>query len=282
MSILKHKTIQNPMYQNRNHYLIFNWIFIPGLLLLALNDHYLKQHFTSWLTGKVSDFAGLLIFPMFLLFLFPGLSKWSVIVTGLFFVFWKTPFSAAFIEFYNKIALIPIARTVDYSDYMALSVLPLSWYLIQRIDKYRVSNFQPVFLRFLAIVPIALVFMATEPPISFYMQPGGDIHIGKSYKMKMSKEAALAKLRAKGYRIETDTSQHSGNRADYYVINNLVMDGGKDTLQSLQFGFLGNGDKPLLLINNIKLRLADKEKNLKLLKKSYQQLIKSNIVEEVK
>ncbi|SEN58279.1 hypothetical protein SAMN05192574_103593 [Mucilaginibacter gossypiicola] len=282
MSILKYKTIQNPMYQNRNHYLIFNWIFIPGLLLLALNDHYLKQHFTSWLTGKVSDFTGLLIFPMFLLFLFPRLSKWSVIVTGLFFVFWKTPFSAAFIQFYNKIALIPITRTVDYSDYIALLVLPLSWHLIQHIDKYRLNYFPPVFLRFLAIVPIALVFMATEPPISYYMQPGGDIHIGKSYKMKMSKEAALTKLRAKGYRIETDTSQHFGNRADYYVINNLVLDGGKDTLQSLQFGFLGSGDKPLLLINNIKLRPADKEKSPKLLKKSYQQLIKSNIVEEVK
>jgi len=282
MSILKHKTMEKPMYQSRNHYLIFNWIFIAGLLLLALNDHYFKQYYTSWLTGKLSDFAGLLIFPMFLLFLFPRLSKWSVIITGLFFIFWKTPFSADFIECYNKIALIPVTRTVDYSDYIALSVLPLSWYLIQRIDRYRVSNFQPVFLRFLAIVPVALVFMATEPPISFYMQPGGDIHIGKSYKMKMSKEAALAKLRAKGYRIEIDTSQRFGNRVDYYVINNLVLDGGKDTLQSLQFGFLGSGDRPLLLINNIKLRPADKEKNLKLLKKSYQQLIKSDIVEEVK
>jgi hypothetical protein len=274
--------MKNPIYPNRNHYLIFNRIFIAGLLVLALNDHYFKQHYTSWLTGKLSDFAGLLIFPMFLLFLFPKLSKWSVIVTGLFFIFWKTTFSAGFIEIYNKIALIPIARTVDYSDYIALSVLPLSWYLIQRIDKYEVGNFSPVFLRLLAIVPIALVFMATEPPVSFYMQPGGDIHIGKSYKMKVSKEEALAKLRAKGYRIDIDTSQHFGHRVDYYLINNLVLDGGKDTLQSLQFGFFGSGDKPLLLINNIKLRQADKEKNLKVLKKSYQELIKSNIIDEVK
>ncbi|MFC0513206.1 hypothetical protein ACFFGT_03305 [Mucilaginibacter angelicae] len=275
--------MKNPMYANRNHYLIFNWIFIAGLLLLALNDHYFKQHYTSWLTGKLSDFAGLLIFPMFLLFLFPKLSKWSVIVTGLFFIFWKTPFSTGFIEAYNKISFIPITRTVDYSDYIALSVLPLSWYLIQRIDKYRVGHFLPVFLHFPAIVPIALVFMATAPATRYYMQPGGDIHIGKSYRMKMSKEKALAKLRAKGYRIETDTSQHFfTERADYYLINNLALDGGKDTLQSLQFGFLGSGDKPLLLINNIKLKPADKEKSLKLLKKSYQELIKSNIVDEVR
>ncbi|MCR8560911.1 hypothetical protein KXD93_24855 [Mucilaginibacter sp. BJC16-A38] len=273
--------MKNPIHPNRNNYLVFNWIFIAGLLLLALNDHYFKQHYTSWLTGKLSDFAGLLIFPMFLLFLFPRLSTWSVIITGLFFVFWKTPLSTGFIEVYNKVTLIQITRTVDYSDYIALSVLPLSWYLIQRIDKYRVSNFPPVSLRFVSMVPIALVFMATAPPTSYYMQPGGDIHIGKSYAMKMSKEEALAKLKAKGYRVEIDTSQYNGGRAEYYVINNLVLNGGKDTIQSLQFGFLGHGDKPSLLINNIKLRPADKEKNLKLLKKSYQELIKSNIVEEV-
>jgi hypothetical protein len=273
--------MKNPIHPNRNNYLVFNWIFIVGLLLLALNDHYFKQHYTSWLTGKLSDFAGLLIFPMFLLFLFPRLSTWSVIITGLSFIFWKTPFSAGFIEVYNKVALIPVTRTVDYSDYIALSVLPLSWYLMKHIDKYRVSNFMPVFLRFLAMVPIALVFMATERPISYNKQPG-DIPIGKSYKMNMSKEQALAKLKAKGYRIEIDTSQHRHDGADYYVINNLVLNGGKDTIQSLQFGFLGSGDKPLLLIDNIKLRPADKEKNMKLLKKSYQELIKSNIIEEVK
>lgn len=227
--------------------------------------------------------VGLLIFPMFLLFLFPSLSKLSVIITGLFFIFWKTPFSAGFIDVYNKIALISVTRTVDYSDYIALSVLPLSWYLIKRIDEYRASNFLPVFLRFLAIVPIVLIFMGTAPATKYYMQPGGDIHIGKSYRMKMSEEKALAKLRAKGYRIEMDTSQHFFTEsADYYVINNLVLEGGKDTLQSLKFGFLGSGDEPLLLINNIKLRTADKEKNVKLLKKSYQELTKLNIVEEVK
>jgi hypothetical protein len=65
------------------------------------------------------------------------------------------------------------------------------------------------------MVPIALVFLATEPPTSYYMQPGGDIHIGRSYKMKMSKEQALAELKAKGYLIQIDTSQYHGGRADY-------------------------------------------------------------------
>jgi hypothetical protein len=33
--------------------------------LLALNDHYLKNQYPSWLTGKISDFAGLFFFPLF-------------------------------------------------------------------------------------------------------------------------------------------------------------------------------------------------------------------------
>lgn len=33
---------------------------------MALNDHFLKYHFNSWWTGKLSDFAGLFFFPLFL------------------------------------------------------------------------------------------------------------------------------------------------------------------------------------------------------------------------
>ena len=34
--------------------------------LLWLNDHWLKVTYPSWLTGKLSDFAGLFFFPLFL------------------------------------------------------------------------------------------------------------------------------------------------------------------------------------------------------------------------
>ena len=107
----------------RNSTLVLNWIFIPGLLLLVINDHYLKSEFPNWMTGKISDFAGLLIFPMFLQFLFPRLRRFSVLLTGLLFVFFKLPVSDAAIAVYDKIAIIPITRTVDYSDLMALPVV---------------------------------------------------------------------------------------------------------------------------------------------------------------
>lgn len=37
-----------------------------AVALLAVNDHLLKQCFPGFLTGKLSDFAGLFFFPLFL------------------------------------------------------------------------------------------------------------------------------------------------------------------------------------------------------------------------
>lgn len=35
-------------------------------MLLVVNDHVLKGHWPGWVTGKLSDFAGLAMFPMLL------------------------------------------------------------------------------------------------------------------------------------------------------------------------------------------------------------------------
>ena len=44
------------------------WTVLVGMAVLALNDHVLKgaDLLPSWLTGKLSDFAGLLFFPLLL------------------------------------------------------------------------------------------------------------------------------------------------------------------------------------------------------------------------
>ncbi len=39
---------------------------IAAVFVLFLNDHFLKQQFSSWWTGKLSDLAGMLFFPLFL------------------------------------------------------------------------------------------------------------------------------------------------------------------------------------------------------------------------
>ena len=58
--------------------------------------------------------------------------------------------------------------------------------------------------------------------------------------------------------------------------------GGKDTIESIQFDFLGKVKKPLLLINNIKLKKGSTLTDLEGLKKYYRKLIRSGIVDEVK
>jgi hypothetical protein len=37
-----------------------------AVLLTAVNDHYLKYQFPGFITGKLSDFAGLFYFPLFI------------------------------------------------------------------------------------------------------------------------------------------------------------------------------------------------------------------------
>lgn len=59
--------------------------FIAGLLLLLLNDFYLKANFGNAFTGKLSDVAGLFIFPLFWAVFFPAHKKVIYLSTALFF-----------------------------------------------------------------------------------------------------------------------------------------------------------------------------------------------------
>jgi hypothetical protein len=38
-----------------------------ALATLMINDHLLKQYYPGWVTGKLSDIAGMVFFPLFLL-----------------------------------------------------------------------------------------------------------------------------------------------------------------------------------------------------------------------
>jgi len=52
--------------------LVLNSYFVIGLIVLILNDFYLKYEYGNFVTGKLSDFAGLLIFQCSWLQLFPN------------------------------------------------------------------------------------------------------------------------------------------------------------------------------------------------------------------
>ena len=113
--------------------------FLVALGLLILNDFYLKQTFHNSLTGKISDFCGLYAFSFFITQLFPK-QKLNVHVTvAIFFVYWKSPFSSDLISTISN-NIYPIYRVIDFSDLMALIVLPFSYFSDSRQFQSKLST----------------------------------------------------------------------------------------------------------------------------------------------
>lgn len=117
--------------------------FLVGLSLLLLNDIALKSLFAGWLTGKLSDFAGLFVFPLFWAALLPRFRRAVYILTALSFVFWKSSYSQPLIDAWNALALLPLGRTVDATDLLATAVLPLSFIYGEQRRRRRESRSRP-------------------------------------------------------------------------------------------------------------------------------------------
>lgn len=101
--------------------------FVAALALLLLNDFALKPLFGNALTGKLSDFAGLFVFPLFWAALFPRLRGAFYVLTAALFTFWKTELSTPAVEAAGRLAGLHFERAVDYTDLLALFALPASY-----------------------------------------------------------------------------------------------------------------------------------------------------------
>jgi hypothetical protein len=103
-----------------------------SLALLLLNDFLLKAAFHNWVTGKLSDFAGLVAFSIFCCAIWPR-HVWLVGAgVSAFFVFWKSPCSQALIDLANLVLPFQVGRTVDYGDLVAL---PVAWLVCGHADR---------------------------------------------------------------------------------------------------------------------------------------------------
>src|SRR6267142_6054175 len=98
--------------------------FIVALAILLANDLWWKAAFGNWLTGKLSDFAGLFVVVVLATAFRPAHGRAIAVTTAVAFTLWKSPFSQPLIDGWNAIAPYEIARVVDYSDLLALMVLP--------------------------------------------------------------------------------------------------------------------------------------------------------------
>jgi|GEM_PF-351150 len=106
---------------------IHNIPFLVCLVLLFLNDFYFKFEYHNWLTGKLSDFCGLFVFARFWTACFPDKKQTIYFSTAITFIIWKSPYSQGFIDFFSN-NFFTIHRVVDYTDLIALSILPISYF----------------------------------------------------------------------------------------------------------------------------------------------------------
>ncbi len=105
-------------------------LFVFCLVALIVNDFFLKAAFHNVITGKLSDFCGLFIFPIFWSTLFPKQKLWIFLSTAIFFTFWKSEYASVIIQVIKP--YFSIGRTVDLSDLLALLMLFFAWLHLKR------------------------------------------------------------------------------------------------------------------------------------------------------
>lgn len=193
----------------RNKFLLCNVIFILSLIILFLNDHFLKLHFHNWFTGKLSDIAGIILLPFLLNYFFPKLRQNSVYITVLFFTFWKSPYSEKFIEIYNLVSPISIQRVIDYTDLVALIFVVIPYYCIknqERINFFEIRKISPAFL----VLPSIFVLMSTSPSHYYkYVPYTGNLIFDNSasFIIPKTKEELLDEFKKRNVNVYKDTTR---------------------------------------------------------------------------
>ena len=160
--------------------------FIISLLLLAINDHYLKYEYPGWFTGKLSDFVGIYALGYLLYRLFPDKIRLISVSLILGFIWWKSPLSSTIISYINAINL-PINRVVDYTDLLGLIALIPAY----RYSKFVTTEFRYSFIEKSALFLAPIIFCSTSairPALTGYTP------FIETYEFEMSKAELVAEL----------------------------------------------------------------------------------------
>jgi hypothetical protein len=230
----------------RNKYYLLNYIFLCCLITLVVNDHYLKFEYGNWFTGKLSDIVGIIMLPLLITWLFPGVKERSIVISAALFIFWKSPFSQGAIDLYNQFAFIQTSRIVDYTDLFVLLLLPIPWFLIKRMDSLhalQINRVNPI----LILLPTVISLMATTPPHNGIIYPKDrklvcygcefTVHYNQPQIEEMLKKAdivldSMPPVNFIEHEQEYPPYLQKPN-VHFYRINSLVIE--KDTLRNIEF-----------------------------------------------
>lgn len=194
--------------------LLLHPVFLICLLLLLVNDFAWKYQYPNWFTGKLSDFAGLVIFPVLFSAFFNKYKKIIFIITGFLFLWWKSPLSEPVINFLNGFLNIPVHRIVDYTDYSALLVLPLAYGL-------KAIHYKPTLLRSLAICSVAIVsfFSFTATTLARYLADDNhNIYIDETLRIKKTENEIITALQDNGIPITNVPELYEPVWGSYYFL----------------------------------------------------------------
>jgi len=164
-----------------------------SLALLLANDWYLKAAYGNWLTGKLSDFAGILLLALIAIALLPR-HRWAL-AAGICvaFAWWKSPLAQPFIDFLHGVGLTRVNRVVDYTDLAALIMVPLAWRLVAR---RRYAGFKPHVVRLIAAVPMMALCLISMTATSM-------ASLGKEFEVRPKAPDATAERAALAARIKS-------------------------------------------------------------------------------
>lgn len=249
--------------------LLLHPLFLLSLFLLVANDHWWKQAFGNALTGKISDFAGVLVLAVFLVACLRFSKVSAIILTAFIFTWWKSPLSQPFINAFH------LTRVIDYSDLFALLILPLVFLMHPFGYKYSIKYVSLVvgLFTFMAMVATSLPY---QPGFRY---PPGRMAVNKEWKMKLTVDEFFQKLDSLHITWRKDSVEYlpaaagqlmlvtkSGKDSIYhmtrvdqlkdtillyeerlgehYVIPSLVIE--KDTITNIRFRLLDQGKKRVL------------------------------------
>ena len=97
--------------------------FLLAIAVLAINDWVLKPAFGNWVTGKLSDFAGVFALPLLWCAFFPTRRRAGFVLTAVGFMLWKSPLVEQALAAWNSVGVWRLSRVVDYTDLVALVAL---------------------------------------------------------------------------------------------------------------------------------------------------------------
>ena len=239
--------------------ILISRLFILGLALLLINDFYLKPTFGNVITGKLSDFSGLFIFPLFWVSFFPNRKNFIFVSTAVLFIIWKSTYSQPFIDFWNSLSPFQIHRVVDDSDLMALFVLPLS-YLYSK-QNFTTLKLNPVFTLMVSVFAfMATSYLTTIPQHKIYYFDYGIINLKQKIidlpNIKIQNYKNLYQIDSTGlYRInkynidtipvkEFNLESQLPNKISFFVNENFCRHG-----YTVSVNLFGDDIKSILLLN---------------------------------